>query len=138
MVLYSIKLRSEQAPRDGESGHDDGHHRHELDEDVQAWAGSVLERVAHGVAHHGGTVYLAALPAEITFFDIFLGIVPCSTGIGHEDSKYKTTTQSANQQSQYTGNTKYQSGKVGAMMAIREGTTISRCAPFVEIATQRS
>src|SRR5699024_5274457 len=49
--------------------------------------------------------------SKIAFFHILLRIVPCSTGIGHEDSKYKTTTQSANQQSQYTGNTKYQSGK---------------------------
>ena len=28
--------------------------------------------------------------------------------------------------------------RMGAMIAISEGTTISRCAPFVEMATQRS
>lgn len=114
MVLYSIKLRSEQAPRDGESGHDDGHHRHELDEDVQAWAGSVLERVAHGVAHHGGTVYLAALPAEITFFDIFLGIVPGTTGVGHEDSQHETGRQAADQKADDARHAEYQSGNDGS------------------------
>mgnify|MGYP000703680446 CR=1 FL=1 len=138
MVLYSIKLRSEQAPRHGETGHDDGHHRHELDEDVQARAGSVLERVAHSVAHHGGAVYLAALATEVTFFDILFGIVPRTAGIRHKDSKYESAAKSADKQSQHTGNTEDKSGQMGAMIAISEGTTISRCAPFVEMATQRS
>lgn len=137
MVLYSIKLRSEQAPRDGESGHDDGHHRHELDEDVQARTGSVLERVAHGVAHHGGTVYLAALPAEITFFDIFLGIVPGTTGVGHE-ANTKPADKPPTKRPMTPGTPNTSPVTMGATMASSEGKTISRCAPLVEICTQRA
>ena len=51
--------------RDGQSGHDDAHHRHELDEDVKRRARGVLERVAHGVAHDCGLVVLAAFALEV-------------------------------------------------------------------------
>ena len=40
----------------GQAGHHNTHHRHELDEDVEARAGGVLKWVAHGVAHYGGLV----------------------------------------------------------------------------------
>ena len=42
---YVTRAGSEHAPGHGESGHDDGYHRHQLDKDVQAGAGSVLEGV---------------------------------------------------------------------------------------------
>ena len=76
--------------------------------------------------------------AEIAFLDILLGIVPRTAGIRHKDSKYESAAKSADKQSQHTGNTEDKSGQDGAMIAISEGTTISRCAPFVEMATQRS
>ena len=66
----------EQAPSNGESGHHDAHHAHELDEDVEARACGVLEGVAYGVAHDGGLVNVAALTAEVAFLHVLLGIVP--------------------------------------------------------------
>ena len=42
--------------RYGQSGHDDAHHRHQFDEDVEARARGVLERVAYCIANDGGLV----------------------------------------------------------------------------------
>ena len=116
----------EHAPGHGESGHDDGYHRHQLDKDVQAGAGSVLEGVTYRIAYHSCLVNIAALAAEVAFLYVFLGIVPCTARVGHEDSQYETAAQAAYQQTQHT------------MMAMSDGTTISRCAPRVEMDTQRA
>ena len=37
---------------DGEACHYDAYHRHQLDEDIQRWAGGVLERVAYRIAYY--------------------------------------------------------------------------------------
>ena len=37
---------------DGEASHHDAYHRHQLDEDVQRWAGGILERVANRIANN--------------------------------------------------------------------------------------
>lgn len=100
--------------------------------------GSILKRVAYGIAHYIGFVHLAALTAEVSFFHVFLRIVPRTSCVSHEDSQHETAAQSADKQSQHAGNTEDQSRQNGAIIAISEGTTISRCAPLVEIATQRS
>ena len=42
--------------KDGEAGHYDGNHAHELDEDVQGRAAGVFERIAYGVTHDGSLV----------------------------------------------------------------------------------
>ena len=76
-LCASVFQMSEQAPRNGETRHDDGNHAHQLHENVEARSGRVLERVAHGVAYHGGTMHFASLSAEVAFFYIFLRIVPC-------------------------------------------------------------
>ena len=46
-----------------------------------------------------------ALAAEITLFDILLGIIPGTTGIGHEHGKRETASQTANQQPHHTSHT---------------------------------
>ena len=63
---------------------DDGNHRKKLDENVDCRAGGILKGIAHGVAHNGGLVAIAALSAEVARLDIFLGIIPCAAGIAHE------------------------------------------------------
>ena len=53
-------------PRGGlaeEGGEDEGDHGHQLDENVHAGPGGVLEGVADGVAHHRGLVGLGSLAA---------------------------------------------------------------------------
>ena len=92
----------EEAPRHGQPRHDDGHHAHQLDEDVEARAGGVLERVAYGVAYDSGFVYLAAFAAEVAFLDIFLGVVPCTAGVGHEYREHEAGRKSSDEQADHT------------------------------------
>ena len=49
------------------------------------------------------------LPPKLPSSTYFLGIIPCTTGICHKDSKHETTAQSANQQAEHTGNTENKS-----------------------------
>jgi len=79
----------EQRPGNGQSCHYDGDHRHQLDKDVERRAGCVFEWVAYGVSNDGRTVHFGAFAAEIALFDIFLGIVPCAAGVGHEDGEHE-------------------------------------------------
>ena len=123
----------EQAPSHSQPRHNNGHHAHQFDKDIKARTGSILKRVAYRIAYNRGFMHFATFAAEIAFLDILLGIVPRTTGIRHKDSKYESAAKSADKQSQHTGNTEDKSGQDGS-----EGTTISRCAPFVEMATQRS
>ena len=46
-----------------QSSKHDGHHAQQLDEDVDGRTRSVLEGIAHGVAHHAGLVAITALAA---------------------------------------------------------------------------
>ena len=55
---------------------------HHLDERVQGRSGGVLERVSDGVTNDRRTVSIAALSTMVTVFDVLLGVVPRSTGIG--------------------------------------------------------
>lgn len=93
----------EQRPGDGEAGHDDGDHRHELDEDVERGAGGVFEGVAYGVANYGGLVHVGAFAAEVAFLDIFLGVVPRAAGVGHEDGKNEACGEAAGEQAYHAG-----------------------------------
>ena len=54
-------------------------------------------------------VDFTAFAAKVAFFHILFGIIPCTTGICHEDGKHETTAQSANQQAEHTGNTENKS-----------------------------
>ena len=54
-----------QAVADDQAGHHHADHAHQLDQDVQARAAGVLERVAHGVADDGGLVGVGTLAAVV-------------------------------------------------------------------------
>ena len=82
----------------------DGYHTHQFDKDVQGRTGCVFERVTNGVAKDGSLVAVRTLATEVAFFDILLGIVPSTTGVGHEDSQYETATLTANEQTENTSN----------------------------------
>ena len=47
----------------------------------------------------------ASLTAEVAFLDILLGIVPSTTGIGHEHSQREAASQTANEQTENTSHT---------------------------------
>ena len=83
---------------DSKSRHYDAHHRHEFDEDIQRRTGSILERIAHSIAHDGSLVMLATLAAETALLDHLLRIIPGTARIGHEHSQRKSGCQSASEQ----------------------------------------
>src|SRR3712207_7619339 len=58
---------------------------------------------SYGIAHYIGFVHLAALTAEVSFFHVFLRIVPRTSCVSHEDSQHETAAQSADKQSQHAG-----------------------------------
>ena len=68
----------------------------ELDHRVEADRGGVLEGISDGVADHGRRVQLSALGAHVHFHDL-LGVVPCSTGVRHEDCLEQAEERDANQ-----------------------------------------
>ena len=49
-------------------------------------------------------VGVGVLSSQIAFFDIFLGIVPCSTRVGHEDSENETCAETSDEETENTGN----------------------------------
>src|SRR5260370_4815818 len=56
----------------------------ELDDRVHCDRGSILERIAYGVANHGCRVERGSLLFEL-YFDDFLCVVPGAAGVGHEN-----------------------------------------------------
>ena len=94
----------------GQTGHHDGDHRHEFDEDVEGRTGGVFERIADRVTDYGCLVAVRAFTTEMSFFDIFLGVIPSATGIGHKDSEHETGSQTTDEKTQYTGYTEDQTG----------------------------
>ena len=53
----------------------------------------------------------AALAAVVSFFDMFLGVVPGASRIGHEDRQYEPGAQAADQQSDHSCHSEYQTGE---------------------------
>ena len=51
--------------------------------------GGVFERVADRIAYDCRLMGFAALAAVVSFFDMFLGVVPGASRIGHEDRQYE-------------------------------------------------
>ena len=86
---------------------DQGHHTHELHEDVERRASRILEGVAHGVADNSSVVCFRTLGVHgtvnlglvATVLEGFLGIVPSATGVGHEDCQGNTGDGHSSQQS---------------------------------------
>lgn len=81
-----------------QTSHDDGNHRHELDKNVQTWARRVLEWVAYCVTDDSCLVAVRAFATEVALFDHLLGIVLCTTSVGHKDCERETSSQSADKQ----------------------------------------
>ena len=59
-------------------------------------------------------MHVAVLAAEVTFLDIFLGIVPGTTGVGHEDGQHEAGTEAADEQAYHARYTEYQSRHDGS------------------------
>lgn len=66
---------------------------------------SILEGITNSVADNGGLVGKRTLAAEVALLNHFLGIVPGTTGIGHEDSQRKASSQTTYQQTEHTCHT---------------------------------
>ena len=85
--------RNDRGELDDHAGEDHADHRHQLDEDVQAGAGGVLERIADRVADDRGLVHrvLGAvgqlLAAVGALLDVLLGVVPGAAGVVERDGQ---------------------------------------------------
>ena len=112
-ITYHLSpiTRSEQTPGYCQSCHDDRYHAHQLDQDVEAGTGGVFERVADRIAYDCRLMGFAALAAVVSFFDMFLGVVPGASRIGHEDRQYEPGAQAADQQSDHSCHSEYQTGE---------------------------
>lgn len=77
--FYSTQIALHQTIGNGQTGYDDRDHAHQLDQDVEAGAGGVFERVADRIAYDCRFMGFAAFAAMVSFFDMFLGIVPGSS-----------------------------------------------------------
>ena len=53
---------------------------------------------------------VTTLAAEMTFLHVFLGVIPSSSGICHEDSQHKAGCQTADEQTQDACYAEYQTG----------------------------
>ena len=82
-----------------------GDNRRELDEDVKGRSGGILKRVSNGISNNSGFVGSRALGEvfvafldffvgessvissdfEVSGFDVFLGVIPGSSGVGGSD-----------------------------------------------------
>src|SRR5207248_4205049 len=80
--------RTRWAPLDEERREDEGDRREELDEDVEARPGGVLERISDGVADDGSCVRRGALAEHSALvvlqhpgLDVFLRVVPRAAAV---------------------------------------------------------
>ena len=76
--------------RDYERRENDGHHGHQLDQNVQAGTGGILKRIADGISDNPRFVGCRPFTAVVPFFDELFGIVPGPAGISHHYRKYKS------------------------------------------------
>mmetsp|Transcript_21991 Transcript_21991/g.42843 ORF Transcript_21991/g.42843 Transcript_21991/m.42843 type:complete len:210 (+) Transcript_21991:421-1050(+) len=72
------------------------HHSHELQQNIQGGAGSVLEGIANSVANNTSLTLLGLF--ELQFFTKFLGVVPSSACVAHHDRHHRRTADTACQQ----------------------------------------
>ena len=88
-------------------------HGNELDEDVERWSGGVLERIADCITGHGSLVSIRTLAAMMIGLDVLLGVVPCTTGVGHVDGQGKAACKSTDKESHDSSNTEDQTNDDG-------------------------
>src|SRR5215467_8922380 len=69
----------------------------DLDHRIDGWAGGILVGITNGVTGHRGLVGIRALAAEVSVFDVLLGVVPCPSTGRHGDSDKKTSNDHAEQ-----------------------------------------
>ncbi len=86
--------------------------------------GGILKGIAHGVAHNGGLMALAALAAEVARLDIFLGVIHAPR-IAHEYCNEESGNRCAGEKSDNPLGPRMSPTRTGTTMAITEGRTIS-------------
>mmetsp|Transcript_103610 Transcript_103610/g.298401 ORF Transcript_103610/g.298401 Transcript_103610/m.298401 type:complete len:434 (+) Transcript_103610:257-1558(+) len=74
---------------------EEGHHGHELEQDVKGRAGGVLEGVADGVAHHASLALLGLLDADL--LAQLLRVVPGTAGVAHHDGQHRGAADATRQ-----------------------------------------
>src|SRR5690606_11242956 len=68
--------------------------------------GSILEGISHRIADDGGFVGIRSFPAEVCGFDVFFGIVPSASGVGHGDGEHGASSESSGEHTAEGGGSK--------------------------------
>mmetsp|Transcript_6763 Transcript_6763/g.22192 ORF Transcript_6763/g.22192 Transcript_6763/m.22192 type:complete len:577 (+) Transcript_6763:629-2359(+) len=80
-------------------GHGQGEDGHELNENVQRRARGILERVTDSVTNNARLVRVGLLATIGVFvFDVLLGVIPSTTGVGHHHRKHETRGDGATEE----------------------------------------
>jgi hypothetical protein len=86
-----------------EDQRDDGH---QFDQDVEGWAGGVLQRIAHCIAHHCRFVDFASLADHVAkvimhgaALNVLLCVVPGTSGVSGGNSQLNSADDGSRQES---------------------------------------
>lgn len=111
---------------------------HDLDEDIEAGADSVLERVAHGVTDDSGVVLGAALAGTFqrARFDGLLAVVPGAPALPVKMAIMMAQTVEPMITPPTNSGPKMKPQATGTTTASSDGTFISLIAPLEDISMQ--
>ena len=77
----------ERSGLDQQRSHDQGHDRHELDENIHRRSGCVFKGIAHRIADDRSLMRVRSFAPQISGLDVLLGIVPSASTVRHHDGK---------------------------------------------------
>ena len=112
-------------------GEDDADHRHD-----ERRAGGVFAGIANGVAADAGLMGFGAFTVVRAILDILLRIVPRAACIVEHGASTKPQPSPPVSSPITPGTPRIRPVTTGTMIASSDGTSISFCAPLVEMATQ--
>src|SRR5690606_17192980 len=66
---------------------EEGNYAHHFDQDRDPRTRSIFERVSYHVTYNSGFVSIRTflLTSKVTFLDVFLSVIPCTTSVCHEE-----------------------------------------------------
>ena len=70
---------------------------HQFNENINAGAGRIFERVADRVSHNTGFVSNRTFSFKVALFNMLLGIIPGPAGVSHHNSQEKTRSRGTDQ-----------------------------------------
>ena len=107
----------------------------DLDERVDCGTGGILVRITDRIARDSSLMSITALAAEVTVFDVLLGIVPSTTTSGHGDGNEDAGDDRAHEHAAQSLRTEADADDDRDQNREMDGTIISLMAAPVSIPT---